>query len=140
MKRKPRSSKETILSGTKGFIITTTIVATIIVLGLFSLEYFVTENLERARTIALTTLIFFELFLSFSCRSKTKNIFKLGFLTNKYLIGAVLLSIILHLFLLYTPLAGIFSLVGLYWMDWVRILSASIIGVAVLEVRKFFLK
>jgi len=141
MKRKPRSSKETILSGTKGFIITTTIVATIIVLGLFSLEYFTTSNLERARTIALTTLIFFELFLAFSCRSKTKNIFQMGFLTNKYLIGAVLLSMVLHLILIYTPLlAGWFSLVGLGWVDWVRILSASIIGVAVLEVRKIWIR
>jgi len=42
---------------------------------------------------------------------------------------------------MYTPLlAGWFSLVGLGWVDWIRILSASIIGVAVLEVRKLFLK
>jgi P-type Ca2+ transporter type 2C len=140
MKRKPRPTKETILSGTKGFIITTTIIATIIVLGLFMLEYFTTSNLDKARTIALTTLIFFELFLAFSCRSKEKNIFQLGFFTNKYLIGAVSLSIILHLLLIYTPLASLFSLTGLALMDWARILGASIIGVAILEIRKIWLK
>jgi P-type Ca2+ transporter type 2C len=140
MKRKPRSVKETILSGTKGFIITTTIIATIIVLGLFMLEYFTTNNLYKARTIALTTLIFFELFLAFSCRSKEKNILELGIFSNKYLIGAVAISIVLHLLLIYTPLAGFFSLVPLSPVNWLYILGASIVGVAVLEVRKMFIK
>ena len=140
MKRKPRSPKETILAGTRGFIILTTIISTIIVLGLFSLEYFSTSDLDKSRTIALTTLIFFELFLAFSCRSEKKNIFQLGFLTNKYLIGAVLLSVILHLLLIYTPISGLFHLTGLALMDWIRILAVSLVGVAVLEVRKIWLK
>ena len=139
MRRKPRSPKETILSGTKEFIITTTIISTIIVLGLFYFEYSTTGDLERARTVALSTLIFFELFLAFSCRSKTKNIFQLGFLTNKYLIGAVGLSIVLHLMLIYIPLtAEWFGLASIGFSDWAKILAASIIGVAVLEVRKLF--
>jgi Ca2+-transporting ATPase len=139
MKRRPRSPKETILHGTRGFIILTTIISTIIVLGLFALEYFNTGNLDKARTIALTTLIFFELFLAFSCRSEKKNIFQLGFFTNKYLVYAVLGSIVLHLLLLYTPIGGLFSLVAIGLMDWIRILIASLVGVSVLEIRKYFL-
>lgn len=139
MKRKPRNPKETIMSGTKGFIILSTIVATLIVLGLFIAEYYSTANLDKARTIGLTSLIFFELFLAFSCRSVKKNIFQLGLFTNKYLVLAVLGSMALHLILLYTPIGGLFSLVPLGWVDWGRILAASLVGVAVLEVRKYFL-
>ncbi len=140
MRRKPRSQKETILSGARGFIITRVIVVLMVVLGLFMLEYFTTGNIDKARTIALTSLILFELFLAFSCRSEKKNIFQVGFLTNKYLLGAVALSILLHLLLIYTPLATFFSLTALSLVNWGYILAASLVGVAVLEIRKSFLK
>ncbi len=140
MQRKPRKKNETILKGTKGFIILTTIISTILVLGLFAWEYFTTSELDKARTIALSTLILFELFLSFSCRSEKKNIFQIGFFTNKYLVWAVSLSIILHLVLIYTPLANLFNLTPLGILDWTKIFFASIIGVSVLEIRKLFLE
>jgi P-type Ca2+ transporter type 2C len=140
MKRKPRSPKETILSGTKGFMITRIIVILAIVLGLFMLEYFTTHNLEKARTIALTSLILFELLLAFSCRSEKKNIFEIGFLTNKYLVGAVGLSLVLHLLLVYTPLAIFFKLVPLSLTNWIYIAATSVTGLIILEIRKLFLK
>ena len=140
MKRKPRSPKETILAGTKGFIITRVIVMLVVVLGLFMLEYLTTKNLDKARTIALTSLILFELLLAFSCRSEKKSIFKVGLFTNKYLVWAVGGSIVLQLLLLYTPLASVFSLTPLTLINWLYIVGASVIGVSVLEIRKLFLK
>ena len=140
MKRKPRSPKETILAGTKGFIITRVIVMVIVVLGLFMLEYLITKDIDKARTIALTSLIIFELLLAFSCRSEKKNIFEVGLFTNKYLFGAVALSLLLQLLLIYTPLASVFGLTTLTLTNWLYITGASVVGVAVLEIRKLFLK
>jgi Ca2+-transporting ATPase len=137
MLRKPRNPGETILKDTGWFIVLTTIISTVIVLGLFVSEYSGSSDLTKARTIALTTLIFFELFLAFSCRSEKKNIFQLGFLTNKYLVYAVLISIALHLLLIYTPLSELFRLTALNLIDWGKILLASVAGVSVLEVRKY---
>src|SRR5207237_10171053 len=50
----------------------------------------------RARTVAFTTLVFFELFLVFSMRSPRKTIWQIGLLTNTKLILAVLGSMALQ--------------------------------------------
>ncbi len=139
MSRKPRNPKEGILNGTKTFLILAGILGAIATLSLFSLEYLQTGDLDKARTIALTTAVIFELLLVFSCRSETKNIFQVGILTNKYLIGAVAISFLLQLLVIYSPLAIIFKLVPLGLSDWVKIFGVAFIGVGIMEIRKFFL-
>jgi Ca2+-transporting ATPase len=134
MKRKPRNKKEHILSNTIGFIITAGMLAAIVSFGIFMLEYFGTGNLMKARTLALTTSIFFELFFVFSCRSDKESIFKLKI--NKWLIGAVLLSALLHIGLIYGPFADVFKLVQLNLMDWGKIILLSLSGFMFFEVRK----
>ncbi|MBT3395178.1 HAD-IC family P-type ATPase [archaeon] len=139
MDRKPRNPKDGILKGTKTFLILAGILGAIATLSLFSLEYLQTGDIDKARTIALTTSVVFELLLVFSCRSETKNIFQVGFLTNKYLIGAVLIAFSLQLLVIYSPLAVAFKLVPLGLFDWAKIVGVTVIGVGIMEIRKFFL-
>lgn len=131
MERKPRGKKESILSNTYGFMFGRAVLGTIIVLGLF--YFYLKSNLDEARTIALTTLILFELFLAFSARSN-ESIFKLP--NNKWLWYAVASSILLQIMIMYTPLNIAFHLVPLTLAQWLLILAASSTGLILFEVKK----
>jgi Ca2+-transporting ATPase len=70
-----------------------------------------------ARTVAFTSIVFFEFFLAYQCRSETKHIFQLGIegLTgNKMLFISVIVGICLQFAILYTPrLNDVFHVVPL---------------------------
>jgi Ca2+-transporting ATPase len=54
------------------------------------------SGILHAQTVAFTTMAMFQVFNALNCRSRTKSVFELGFFTNRYLMGAVALSIILQ--------------------------------------------
>ncbi|MEM4271805.1 MAG: HAD-IC family P-type ATPase, partial [Candidatus Pacearchaeota archaeon] len=81
MQRKPRDPKEGILKGISTFILIAGIIAFIMTILIFALNY--KTDLEKARTMALTVSVFCELFIVFSCRSREKNVWKIGFFSNK---------------------------------------------------------
>ncbi|MBT6604938.1 HAD-IC family P-type ATPase, partial [Candidatus Bathyarchaeota archaeon] len=59
-----------------------------------------------ARTVAFTSIVFFEFFLSYQCRSETKHIFQLGlegWTANKLLFISVMIGLILQMMILYIP-------------------------------------
>jgi P-type Ca2+ transporter type 2C len=94
--------------------------------------------LPEAQTMVLGTLVLFELFLTFACRSEVHSIFKLGFGTNKWLIGADALSLGLLLVVMEIPvLEGPFHLVPLTIEDWLVMAPISISGFVVVEIIKF---
>ena len=94
-------------------------------------------DLKHAQTLAFTTLAMFQVFNSLNCRSRTKSVFELGFFKNRYLLGAVVLSILLQLFAEYVPfMQRALGTVALTWQEWgIIILISSSIFVAE-EVRK----
>ncbi|MFH1455638.1 MAG: cation-translocating P-type ATPase [archaeon] len=138
MQRKPRHPNETIFHGIKNFLVIATIIAFLVSLGTFLLFYF-TGPLDKARTMVFMVIIFFELWLVFSCRSEKQPIWKIGLFSNKYLVGAVAISILLQLLILYTPLATFFKVVPLGLTDWVYIILVSSLGFVFFEVKKFVL-
>ncbi|MDP3728050.1 MAG: cation-translocating P-type ATPase [bacterium] len=118
MVRKPRDPQESFFTGIRSFMFFSTLFSVISVLGIF-LWYLQFGDLEKARTVAFTTLVIFELILVFAARSEDVSYFKLK--RNWYLFGAVLFSFALHLFLLYGPFAEYFSVVALDISDWILI-------------------
>ena len=42
--------------------------------------------LERARTIALTTMVFFQFYQAFNCRSETRSVFRMSPISNPLLV------------------------------------------------------
>ncbi|MAF35524.1 ATPase [archaeon] len=133
MKRGPNNPKDSILKGSLFFILAAGVLVAFSVLWLFSL--YQPTSIELARTVALTTIILFELFLVFSCRSK-ESLFKVGIFSNKWLVLAVGVALGLHLTVLYTPLSAIFHLVPLSLNDWVRIVPFALVGLVFFEVKK----
>ncbi len=92
-----------------------------------------TGNLAHARTLAFTTLIFFQLFNVLNARSDTQSAFH-GLLRNGWLWAAIGVSIVLHLLVVYAPiLQAAFATVPLSIGDW---LLCTAVGSTVLWIRE----
>ena len=100
--------------------------------------YFETD-LPKAWTIALTTLAVFQWFNAWNCRSARASIFQQDFFSNKFLLGATALVIVLQILAVYHPLLqGILHTVPLSLSEWLMILPVAASVVVVEEIRKFF--
>ncbi len=139
MDRPPRNPDEHILKGIGYDILIAGILAFLATLLLFIIEYNVSGNIEKARTIAVTQAIIFELFFIFSCRSEASFV-KTNPFSNKYLTGAVLLTIILQLTAMYTPINSIFEFTPLGIKDWLLIILVGSTGFIFFEVKKLIKK
>lgn len=137
MKRKPRDPKESILHSSLPFILFTGFLAFLSSFCIFVWELFNGLNAglpvsyveQKARTMAFTTTIFFELFFVLNCKSEKKSVFSINPLTNKKLIVSIIVSIILQMIVIYVPLLQtLFGTVPLNPLDWLKILIFSSLG------------
>jgi P-type Ca2+ transporter type 2C len=90
----------------------------------------------HARTMAFTTLMMFQLFNVYNCRSTWRSAFS-GFFENKWLLGAVALSLSLHVLVIYVPfLQTAFHTVPLSSLDWAiatAVAATLLIGMEVVK-------
>jgi Ca2+-transporting ATPase len=90
----------------------------------------------HARTMAFTTLMMFQLFNVYNCRSTWRSAAS-GFFGNKWLIGAVVLSLLAHAAIMYLPgLQRAFHLVPLAMTDWLvatGVASALLFGMELVK-------
>ena len=135
MQRNPKNPDETILQGIMGFIIQAGIIAFISIMAVFLIFY--GSDLEKARTMALSTAVFFELFLAFSCRSE-KNIWKIGVFSNKFLVYSVAAAFALQLIAIYSPLSSVFGFKALSFYELLIAVAASSLGLIFFESKKLF--
>jgi len=56
------------------------------------------------QTMLFTTLTFSQIFLALGLRSRRDSLFQIGLLSNKPLLGAVTISVVLQVLIIYTPL------------------------------------
>jgi Ca2+-transporting ATPase len=83
-------------------------------------------GLLAARTMAFCTLVFSQLFHVFDCKSEHRGIFEVGIFSNPFLVGAVLVSTIMQLSVIYLPyLQIIFKTTPLDGWQWLLILLVS---------------
>lgn len=127
MRLSPRDKKESIFA--RGLVEKIAVRGTLI--GICTLLSFIISrlygmDLATCRTIALSTLVLSQLFHVFECRSERHSIFEIKIFTNKYLVGAVTMSIIMLLSILYIPfLQGVFHTVPLQTKQWLIVLFFS---------------
>ncbi|MBU1974402.1 MAG: HAD-IC family P-type ATPase, partial [Nanoarchaeota archaeon] len=135
MKRKPRPPRESILSkDLRWDIILFGVLIGVVCFGLFIL--YLGSGEMKVQTMIFTSLVFFELVRLQTIRSE----YKLGIFSNKPLVGAVLLSIVLHLLTLYTPLNKIFKTVPLGLIDWGVLVLSSIVLLGLYKLIFYFMK
>jgi len=125
MERKPRNAKENIITykSTIKMVLYGLIIA-VGTLAIFKIHN-TPGNLAHAQTIAFSTLVIFQMFNVLNCRSEEKSIFELGFFSNLKLIAAIILSLLLQIIVIYTPIRVYFQTVSLSAMDWVYVVLMS---------------
>jgi len=140
MKRPPRDPKSN--------PITKKTFAAIIIFGiimgagtLFMFSQYLDKGLNTARTVAFTTLVMFEMFAIISIRSLYHSWRKLNPLTNKWLMGGIILSIALQCMIIYfPPFQKAFETTALGFADILKILGISVFGFIMMEGGKYFVK
>ena len=94
----------------------------------------------HARTMAFTTLMMFQLFDVFNCRSRRRSAFS-GFLENRWLLVAITFSMGAHLLVIYVPfLQTAFHTVPLSMTDWLVATAASSTLLIAMELAKIVLR
>lgn len=136
MKRPPRKPDEKPVNGRRFFSIV--IMGIIMALStLFLFNEYLDVSLQKAQTVAFTTLVFIQMFAVMSSRSLTPSLKKLNPFSNLWLLGGVALSIFLHLVVIYwAPMQAVFKTVPLEMEDWWNILAVSSIGFVIMELSK----
>jgi magnesium-transporting ATPase (P-type) len=99
-----------------------------------------THDMTYGRTLAFTTLVFCQLFNVFNSRSDYSSAFSHLF-TNKLLWGAVALSVLLQIAVIYVPfLNTAFDTTPITWQDWGLCIAAASLVLWVEEIKKFILR
>ena len=130
MKKSPRDPKKGIASGMLFFIVSVAILNFLAAFVVFIWELQTTGDIIKARTLAVTTTIFFEMLFVFNCRSDKKGILRLNPMSNKKLFIAVIISIILQIIIIYVPvLQEVFHLSALNLTDWLKVMLFSSLGI-----------
>jgi len=134
MKKPPRKREEQIIS--KEVIQNILIVGFVMGIGTLFMFYSYGTETVKAKSIAFTTLIMFQLFNVLTYRAKN---FKISIKTSKFVIGSVIISVLMQFAVLYTPLNIAFKTVPLGLFDWVKILLVSCTLYIILESRKMIM-
>jgi len=125
MKHKPRKAKENIFARRLGWkIISRGILIGVCTLGAFWVTL-LEGDLVRAQTVAFATLVMAQLIHVFDCRS-SRSIFHRNLFENKYLVLAVVSSLVLMLGVMYIEaLQPIFNTVSIGLREWCLVIVAA---------------
>ncbi len=139
MRLKPRKKDENILNTKEWFFISSIgFVMGFLVLLLF-IKY-LNHGLDFARSVALTSLVIFELVNVFNSKSEFRSVFKTEILNNPFLIISIVLSLMLQLIIIYIPYFNLlFKTTPLPLILFFEILALSTLVLIVGELTKFFI-
>ncbi len=138
LERPPRNPKEGIMS--RLLIERTIIVALLISAGIvYEFVHALNQgaSLEKARTIAVTTMVFFQFFQAFNSRSELHSLFRMNPLGNLFLFFGTIAAFLAHLAAIYLPtMQWIFRMEPIGAMEWLRIGLVSFTVVIAVEIDK----
>ncbi len=141
MKRLPRKPCEHVVTKKLGLtiILQGVFIAACCLLAFVFVLYVENEGIGRARTAAFIVLACSQLFHAYNCRSMTRSVFRLGFMSNPKLILATVTSFLLQVAVVYFPFSRrIFKTEPLGLADWVMVLAVSTFPLLAMEVCKIF--
>ncbi|GAA5416779.1 calcium-transporting ATPase lmo0841 [Paraliobacillus ryukyuensis] len=136
MRRKPRNVNEGIFSGgTMRAVITrgSMIGIAVIISHFIGLQH----STEMGVAMAFTTLILSRTLQTFAARSNTQTLFGVGLLTNKYVLGAVLVCFALYTITILPFTRGVFSIPAAFgWNQWLIATGLAVAAVIMMEIVK----
>ncbi|MGB9618573.1 MAG: cation-translocating P-type ATPase, partial [Desulfomonilaceae bacterium] len=137
--RPPRDPKEGIMS--KLLVERTILVGLVIAAGVvynFWESLNSGASLEKARTIAVTTMVFFQFFQAWNSRSEFQSVFKVSLTSNPFLLFALLAAFLAQIAFLYVPsLQWMFRTEPLSVFDWIRVMGVAVTVILVVEIEKW---
>lgn len=158
MKRPPRDPKEPIIDKEmKNSIVVQSLAIGISTLVAFAIGYFIfgntayndaiaagesidfalNEKLIEGQTMAFATLILAELLRALACRSDSHTLFEIGIMSNKSMVRAIVIGVLLLLVVLYIPfLRSLFDVSFMTLKEWIPTLILSIIPFAAAEIHQ----
>jgi Ca2+-transporting ATPase len=139
LERPPRSPQEGIMSS---LLIQRTILVSLIISAgvVYEFVHALNQGLEidKARTIAVTTMVFFQFFQALNSRSETASLFTMSPAGNPFLFFGVFASILAHLAAIYVPvMQWLFRMVPINTVEWIRIGVASVTVIILVEFDKW---
>jgi magnesium-transporting ATPase (P-type) len=143
MNRSPRNTDEPLLGS---YLIWRVIFVSFILMGgtigLFLWEMAEHASIEHARTVAVNTLVMFEIFYLFNSRYLKDSVFNWeGFTGNKYVIIAISILIIFQLGFTYlSPMQSIFGTTAIDLGMWLRIILVSSSVFFLVEIEKYIVR
>lgn len=150
MRRRPRAPGQPLLSR---FVVMRTIVVALLMtagaIGLFLYDYYLelemgyspAESLAEAQTVAVTTIIMFQIFYLLNCRSLKDAIWDIGWFSNWTVFVGIGLLLVLQLGFVYLPAMNqLFASAPLSWWGWAKATGAGLVIVPVIAVEKLWRK
>jgi Ca2+-transporting ATPase len=139
LERPPRPPGEGIMSR---LLITRTIYVALLISAGVVYEFIHALNqgvsLEKARTIAVTTMVFFQFFQAFNSRSELQSFFRMNPFGNPILFFGTMAAFLAHLAAIYLPaLQWIFRMEPIMPLEWLRIGLISLTVILVVEIDKW---
>ena len=145
MKRKPRSSKESIFAGGvsvdiiwQGFMIAIITIIAYVVGHYMESGIWEFVNSPDGMTMAFLTMSMAEIFHSFNLRSRKHSIFTIKN-QNKFLWGAMIVSLLLTLAVIYIPfLSNAFGLEEISFIEYIVSILMAFTVIPIVELVKYF--
>ena len=143
MRRTPRAAHEPMLS--KHLVWRIAFVSVILMSGTFGLfiwEIKLGMSIEHARTVAVNTLVAFEIFYLFNSRYIKASIFNRAGLTgNRYVLIAIAILIVFQLGFTYLgPVQSLFGTTSIDLSIWLRIILVASSVLFLVELEKYFMR
>jgi Ca2+-transporting ATPase len=138
LRRPPRNPREGIMS--RLMYERSLLVGLIISLGVIYNFYEALQDgisLERARTIAVTTMVLFQFFQAWNSRSELQSVFRLNPLSNPFLFYSMVVAFLAQLAFVYLPaLQWVFRTEALTFAEWLQIGIVAATVVLAVEIDK----
>jgi calcium-translocating P-type ATPase len=143
MRRTPRSSDESILNG--WFLWRIGFVSLILMGGTFGLFLWalsIDQSVAHARTVAVNTLVMFEIFYLFNTRYiEDSALSRRALLSNRFALPAIALLLLFQFAFTYlSPMQRLFGTVAIGAMTWLLILAVASSVLFLVELEKLFLR
>jgi magnesium-transporting ATPase (P-type) len=143
MERPPRAPREPILSfflGWRVFYVSLILLAG--TFGLFLYERGAGAEIERARTVAVNTLVMFEAFYLLNCRYLHRSVLsREGLLGNRLVLGAIAVVIAFQLLFTYAPpMQTLFATAPLDAAAWLRVVLVASTVFVLVEAEKILFR
>ncbi|NTU42164.1 MAG: HAD-IC family P-type ATPase [Nitrospirales bacterium] len=139
LERSPRSPKEGIMS--RLLVERTVLVGLLISAGVvfnFVGALKAGDSLEKARTVAVTTMVFFQFFQAWNSRSERLSVFRISPLSNPFLFYSMVAAFFAQLAVIYVPaLQWVFRTEPITADEWLRIILVSATVIVVVELDKW---